>query len=113
MIQLKVEALLEWKMEMNNTLNIFNIKNKAVELVNKCEMELINIYDNIDRDVFFNSCKVLSAFKEFDIKESDFFGTTGYGYGDIGRDTIESVFALSSDIPSTTAVTSSFNVATV
>lgn len=93
MIQLKVEALLEWKMEMNNTLNIFNIKNKAVELVNKCEMELINIYDNIDRDVFFNSCKVLSAFKEFDIKESDFFGTTGYGYGDIGREKIEKIFA--------------------
>ncbi len=40
----------------------------------------------------FNSEKVLRAFKEENVSESCFNSTTGYGYGDLGRDVIESVY---------------------
>ena len=36
---------------------------------------------------------MLSAFQKYNLSEMHFNGTTGYGYGDIGRDTIESIFA--------------------
>ena len=78
---------------MNRELNIFDIDKKVYELINSCENKLDPIYKEIDNNVFLNSAKVLSAFKKNNICESDFFGTTGYGYGDIGREKIEKVFA--------------------
>lgn len=88
-----MEALLEWMMDVNKDLNIFNIKEDVYKLVLECEKELNSIFNDIDKDVFLNSSKVLSAFKKNNISESDFTSTTGYGYGDIGRDKIEKVFA--------------------
>ena len=72
--------------------NLFNIKDSVYKLVNDTEIELKSIFNDIDNNAFNNSLNVLSAFKEFNIEETDFHGTTGYGYGDIGRDKIESVF---------------------
>ncbi|MBQ6860300.1 MAG: methionine gamma-lyase family protein [Clostridia bacterium] len=40
-----------------------------------------------------NTRKVLSAFKKFKVNESHLNGTTGYGYNDFGRDTIEEMYA--------------------
>ena len=40
-----------------------------------------------------NSKKVLEAFRKFNISEAHLQGTTGYGYGDLGRDTIEELYA--------------------
>ena len=62
-------------------------------LVLECEKELQTIFQKIDEQEYQNSLKVLNAFKELNISESDFNGTTGYGYGDIGRDKIDKVFA--------------------
>jgi len=62
-------------------------------IVKKSEEELKNIYDSIDEQCFKNSEKVLNAFKNNNISEIHFNSTTGYGYGDIGRDAIEKVFA--------------------
>ena len=63
------------------------------KLVSECEKELQPIFQKIDEQEYQNSLKVLNAFKELNISESDFNGTTGYGYGDIGRDKIDKVFA--------------------
>ena len=41
----------------------------------------------------YNSIKVLKAFSDNNISETHFNTTTGYGYNDIGRDTIEKVYA--------------------
>lgn len=53
--------------------------------------------ENLDYDYYediclYNSNKVLTAFKKCNVSESSFNKTTGYGYGDIGRDTIEEVY---------------------
>lgn len=66
---------------------------EVVKLVDKCEKELQNEFKKIDRLCEYNSLKVINAFNKFKISETDFYGTTGYGYDDIGRDKIEQVFS--------------------
>ena len=48
---------------------------------------------NIDSITEYNQQKVLSAFIEYGISESHFVGSTGYGYGDRGRETLDKVWA--------------------
>ena len=60
--------------------------------ISSAESKLKDIFDKIDDICFFNSEKVLSAFRENRISEIHFNSTTGYGYNDIGRDAIEKVF---------------------
>ncbi len=62
-------------------------------LVNESEKKLSQIFGKIDEQAFNNSSKVLDAFHKNGISEAHFNSTTGYGYGDIGRDVIERVFA--------------------
>ena len=60
---------------------------KEAEL--KCKKEL----DKVDELCFKNSKKVLDAFHNHDVSEIHFNQTTGYGYGDIGREVIEDVYS--------------------
>ena len=71
----------------NDTMN--NIR----ELVATSERELQTIYKKIEEQCEKNSFKVLEAFWENNVSESCFNSTTGYGYNDLGRDTIEKVYA--------------------
>ena len=64
-----------------------------IELVNKKEEELQEVFRKINKISFINSKKVLDAFQKENVMESDFNQTTGYGYNDVGRDKIERIFA--------------------
>ena len=66
---------------------------EADNLIKEGEALLTNKFKQIDELVYRNSKKVLDAFHKYKISETHFNTTTGYGYGDIGRDTIEKVFA--------------------
>ena len=66
---------------------------KVLDLVNSFEKENGNLFKDLDEKSFINSKKVLKAFKDNNVNESDFAGTNGYGYDDAGRDKIEAVFA--------------------
>ena len=72
---------------------MLKLKDEYIKLVDECEKELLCIYNEIDKQCFINSKKVLDAFHKYNISESDLNGTTGYGYNDIGRDKIEKIFA--------------------
>lgn len=63
------------------------------ELVKKAEVECRDIFKKIDENELFFSNLVLNAFREENVTENCFNMTTGYGYNDLGRDTIERVFA--------------------
>lgn len=65
------------------------------ELIKKADTKIVDehLFDNINALESFYSKKILDAFKKFRVSESDFHGTTGYGYNDTGRDKIEEVFA--------------------
>ena len=71
----------------------FGIKEDVIELSKKIEKDLDPIFKEVEEIEEYNSLKVLSAFQKYNLSEMHFNGTTGYGYGDIGRDTIEKIFA--------------------
>ena len=63
------------------------------DLISSYELELKDIYKEIDKVCEYNSRRVLDAFKINKVSESHFNTTTGYGYNDEGRDVIERVYA--------------------
>lgn len=71
----------------------FGIKQDVIDLSKKVEEDLRPIFNETERIAEYNSLKVLMAFQKYNLSEMHFNGTTGYGYGDIGRDTIEKIFA--------------------
>ena len=50
-------------------------------------------FDEIDQVAEYNQCKVVSAMQQEKVSEACLLGTTGYGYNDLGRDTLERVYA--------------------
>ena len=72
---------------------MLNLNSDKIDFVNKCENSLKDIFKEIDDMELINSKKVLDAFHKFNLNENDLNGTTGYGYNDIGRDKIESIFS--------------------
>lgn len=61
--------------------------------IDKIEDKIKPIFKNIEDVAYFNSQKVISAFWRANVNEGHFNMTTGYGYGDLGRDTLEKVYA--------------------
>lgn len=61
--------------------------------IKEAENKLKDVFSNIDDVCFYNSQKVIEAFWKENISEIDFNSTTGYGYGDVGRDKIEKVYS--------------------
>ncbi len=72
--------------------NELGISNETIELINESEKECLSEFEKIDELCNYNSLKVLNAFHKNHVSESCFNQTTGYGYGDYGRDVIEKVF---------------------
>ena len=68
-------------------------KDEIINLVNVCENELEDEYKKIDQICEANTFKIMNAFKECNVSEIHFNSTTGYGYGDIGREVIENVYS--------------------
>ncbi len=70
----------------------FGIQDKIINLANEVE-ELKPEFEKVDKIKEENSLKVLMAFQKYNLSDMHFGMTTGYGYGDVGRDTIENIFA--------------------
>ncbi len=71
----------------------YGISNDLEKLVREVEEEIKPEFEKIDKIKEENTLKVLMAFQKYKLSEMHFGTTTGYGYGDIGRDTIEKIFA--------------------
>ena len=69
------------------------ISKRIRDIAKEAERELRGIFDDIDAISEKNTERVLDAFREAEISESHFAGSTGYGYGDRGRDAIDAVAA--------------------
>ena len=50
-------------------------------------------FEQIDKNAEYNQLKVIKAMQEAHVSEACLLGTTGYGYNDVGRDTLEEVYA--------------------
>ncbi len=69
------------------------VKNEVIELVNQAEKEVKEEFEKVDKICEINTLKVLQAFQDNDLSEIHFNQTTGYGYDDIGRETIEKIYS--------------------
>ena len=73
--------------------NIFGIDEKLLALAAQAESECAAAFAEIDRIADINGQKVLKAFIDNRVSEGCLKGTTGYGYGDMGREAADKVFA--------------------
>lgn len=69
------------------------ISRPVLELGLKTEASLRERFEAIDQNAEYNQCKVLQAMQKNRVSDIHFAATTGYGYNDLGRDTLEKVYA--------------------
>jgi cystathionine beta-lyase family protein involved in aluminum resistance len=72
---------------------MFNISKRVEDLSVIAEKNLYDIYKNIDEVNYINQAKILKAFQKNKVSTAHFNSTSGYGYGDIGREVIENIYA--------------------
>ena len=77
----------------NFILENFKIDKNVLDYALKCEKEIENKFDEIDRITEYNQLKVLKAMQKNKLSDAHFASTTGYGYNDLGRDTLEQIYA--------------------
>ena len=70
----------------------FSVDDRLLALSERAMEEASAAFARIDRATEYNQQKVLAAFIDHRVSESHFVPTTGYGYGDRGRDTLDGVF---------------------
>jgi len=63
------------------------------DLIKKAELGLADAFHGIEEIEMANTKRVLETFSKHQIAYRHFAPTTGYGYDDVGRDTLEKVFA--------------------
>ena len=64
-----------------------------MNMITECENSLKEVFSYYDDIALYNTEKVLKAFQEGKVANRHFFGSTGYGYGDEGRDKLGEIFA--------------------
>ncbi len=73
--------------------NSFGICDKAIAVVEEAENEVRGRFKHIDDNAEINQFRVMKAFSDNRVSDSHFVETTGYGYDDAGRDTLDRVYA--------------------
>ena len=71
----------------------FDIDEKVVDFCLETEKEIKDVFENIDSVAEINQYKVLRAMQKNKLSDTHFNSTTGYGYNDLGRDTLEQIYA--------------------
>lgn len=66
---------------------------EVMELADRAEVRCIDRFREIDRVAQENTERVLNAFRNHRVSDSCFAGTTGYGYDDLGRETLDRIYA--------------------
>ena len=74
-------------------MKLSEIPENVERLAAECERGLAGRFEEIDAVARENTRRVLEAFQEFRVSEPCFAGTTGYGYDDLGRETLDKVWA--------------------
>ncbi|MCL2593567.1 MAG: methionine gamma-lyase family protein [Defluviitaleaceae bacterium] len=71
----------------------YNINPKLLEISEIAEKELYEQFVEIEKIAEYNQLKVLKAMQDNRLSDVHFAGSTGYGYNDLGRDTLEEIYA--------------------
>ncbi|RSK27114.1 methionine gamma-lyase family protein [Bacillus sp. HMF5848] len=68
-------------------------QNKLQPLIERVEQKIQPALQAIDKNIEYHQYRVLQAFRNNKISEGHFIPSTGYGYDDVGRDTLEKLYA--------------------
>ena len=79
--------------EMMDIYQKLGISSQVLAFGNKIEKSLKQRFEAIDENAEYNQLKVLHAMQENKVSEACLYSSTGYGYNDLGRDTLEDVYA--------------------
>ncbi len=71
----------------------YDIKDKTLELFEKAEKEVLPQFEKISQIAAQNQLKVMRAFSKHHVSEQHLGATSGYGYDDVGRDTLDEIYA--------------------
>ena len=71
----------------------FGISDKTLNLVSEAEESIEEQFKHIENICEINQLRVMKAFADNRVSDSHFVATTGYGYDDLGRDTLDRVYA--------------------
>ncbi|WP_066371127.1 methionine gamma-lyase family protein [Neobacillus fumarioli] len=66
---------------------------KLQKLVQNVEQQISQVHKKIEQRMEINQFRVLQSFQKHKVSDAHFIPSTGYGYDDIGRDTLEEVYA--------------------
>ena len=80
-------------MELDEMYREMGISPKVLALGTEIEKKLKERFASIDDTAEYNQLKVLKAMQDARVSDIHFAATTGYGYNDLGRDTLEEVYA--------------------
>ena len=80
-------------MIQKETLTALGIPSAVYDFCHIREKALRELFERIEEIAEANQAKVLAAFQKHRVSENHFETTTGYGYNDLGRDTLEAVYA--------------------
>ncbi|NLX61341.1 MAG: hypothetical protein GXZ06_02280 [Tissierellia bacterium] len=83
---------------LEETINIlckqYGVSEEVVKFVNSKEKLIQDKFKNIDQVAEYNHYKVIKSMQDVKLTSTDFNWTTGYGYGDIGRDKVEEIYSI-------------------
>ncbi|MCM3455065.1 methionine gamma-lyase family protein [Heyndrickxia oleronia] len=68
-------------------------ESKLKQVVENVEQQIKPIHEKIDQRIEENQFRVLQSYQKHRVSDSHFIPSTGYGYDDIGRDTLEKIYA--------------------
>ncbi|MCX7715183.1 MAG: methionine gamma-lyase family protein, partial [Clostridia bacterium] len=71
----------------------FDVSDEVLEIVECAEKEVSAVFKSIENISEINQMKVMKAFSDNRVSEAHFVPTSGYGYDDLGRDTLDKVYA--------------------
>jgi len=81
------------KSELNKIYGELGLSDKVIAYCSEIEDKLSQRFVSIDKVAEFNQLKILKAMQDNRLSDVHFAATTGYGYNDMGRDTLERVYA--------------------
>lgn len=72
---------------------VYNIQENLLDVLEQAAHDCLPYYQRVQKRVEYNQAKVLHAFQLNNVSDFHLNGSTGYGYGDSGREVLEEVFA--------------------
>ena len=74
-------------------MKISDIRPEVYDMARRAQEKIKPRFDAIDAVAEVNTRRVMEAFQDNRVSDACFAGTTGYGYDDLGRDTLDKIYA--------------------